>query len=113
MRLDIQQQTAVDHAGSNLLILADAGSGKTSTLAHRIARLLGNVPAENLLVVSFTKKSARELEDRVRGLVGSEVGSTLRKSWFGTFHSACRKILNLNLQHVGFDRVVAVRFLCL
>ena len=104
MQLDSQQQAAVNHTGSNLLILAGAGSGKTSTLAHRIARLLKDTRPENMLVVSFTRKSARELEDRVRGLVDNHTGDAIRGGWFGTFHSACRKILNLNWQHLGFER---------
>ncbi|HPH98292.1 MAG TPA: UvrD-helicase domain-containing protein [Anaerolineaceae bacterium] len=55
--LDPDQQAAVRHRGSNLLIIAGAGSGKTRTLTSRAISFLNEIPPENLMVVTFTKKS--------------------------------------------------------
>lgn len=82
-----------------LLILAGAGSGKTSTMVHRIAYLLrekGVLPGE-LLAVTFTNKAAGEMRDRVEALVGS-----VRGMWILTFHSACLRILRSEAALIGY-----------
>ena len=73
-----------------LLILAGAGSGKTSTMTHRIAYMIDEkgVDPYNIRAVTFTNKAAREMRDRVEALVGHGL-----PSWILTFHSACLRIL--------------------
>jgi len=63
--LDPDQLDAVNHRGSNLLIIAGAGSGKTHTLTHRAISLLKEIDPENLMVVTFTKKAAQEIYTRI------------------------------------------------
>jgi len=58
--LDSDQLQAVEHRGSNLLIIAGAGSGKTRTLTHRAVSFLQEIEPENLMVITFTKKAAME-----------------------------------------------------
>ncbi|MBV9088394.1 MAG: DNA helicase PcrA [Mycobacteriaceae bacterium] len=89
--LNPQQRRAVLHAGSPLLIVAGAGSGKTAVLTRRIAYLLAarDVGPGQVLAITFTNKAAAEMRDRVVGLVGPRA----RAMWVATFHSACVRIL--------------------
>ncbi|WP_413228324.1 ATP-dependent helicase [Actinomyces trachealis] len=89
--LNPQQAAAVTHAGSPLLIIAGAGSGKTRVLTHRIAHLLatGRARAGEILAITFTNKAAAEMRERVTALVGPAA----QHMWVFTFHSACVRIL--------------------
>lgn len=89
--LNEQQQAAVFAPPGPTLILAGPGSGKTRVLSYRIAYLIGvmNVPAYHLLAVTFTNKAARQMGERVRGLVGDQAEGI----WLGTFHAICGRIL--------------------
>src|SRR3954453_19283259 len=94
--LNSRQREAVVYGTGPLLILAGAGSGKTSTMAYRIAHLISerHVPGSNILGLSFTNKAAQELKERVVKLVSENMG---RKACKGltitTFHSLCARLL--------------------
>jgi len=90
--LNHQQQTAVRHPGGPLLILAGAGTGKTTTLCARVAWLVsGGVPPERILLLTFTRRAAREMLQRSRSMVSTPVGG--RGVMGGTFHSVANHLL--------------------
>ncbi|WP_328763406.1 MULTISPECIES: DNA helicase PcrA [unclassified Streptomyces] len=98
--LNEQQAAAVVHAGSPLLIVAGAGSGKTRVLTHRIGHLLAarGVHPGQILAITFTNKAAGEMKERVEGLVGPRANAM----WVSTFHSACVRILRRESKRLGF-----------
>jgi len=97
--LNVAQREAVVHAGSPLLIVAGAGSGKTRVLTNRIAYLLGerDVHPGEILAITFTNKAAAEMRERVEALIGPRA----RMMWVSTFHSACVRILRREHEHLG------------
>lgn len=99
--LNPMQRQAVEHGDGPLLILAGAGSGKTRTLTHRVAHLIGtrNVPPWRILAVTFTNKAAAELRERVLRLLGSS-----EPPWVSTFHSACVRMLRRDIAALGYTR---------
>ncbi len=104
-QLNTQQKKAVLHKDGPLLVLAGAGSGKTSMMTHRIAHLIkeeGVSPYE-ILAVTFTNKAAGEMKDRVEALVGS-----IKGMWISTFHSACLRILRMHADRIGFSNEFVV-----
>ncbi|MFF4244079.1 DNA helicase PcrA [Streptomyces sp. NPDC001822] len=98
--LNTEQRAAVVHAGSPLLIVAGAGSGKTRVLTHRIAHLLAErgVHPGQILAITFTNKAAGEMKERVEDLVGPRANAM----WVMTFHSACVRILRRESKLLGF-----------
>ncbi|MEU1485188.1 DNA helicase PcrA [Streptomyces sp. NPDC005752] len=98
--LNTEQRAAVVHAGSPLLIVAGAGSGKTRVLTHRIAHLLAErgVHPGQILAITFTNKAAGEMKERVEDLVGPRANAM----WVMTFHSACVRILRRESKRLGF-----------
>jgi DNA helicase-2/ATP-dependent DNA helicase PcrA len=96
---DIQAE-AVLHTEGPVLIVAGAGSGKTRALTHRVAFLIRElrVSPGAVLSITFTNKAAREMADRVEGLVGGRVA---RGMWILTFHSTCARILRREHNHLG------------
>lgn len=101
--LNDAQRDAVETLTGPVLILAGAGSGKTKTLTHRIANLIeqGVSPYE-ILALTFTNKAAREMRERLAGLLGME-NSFSFMPWMGTFHSICVKILRIEAANVGLS----------
>ncbi|WP_407645672.1 UvrD-helicase domain-containing protein [Galactobacter valiniphilus] len=97
--LNPQQKQAVEHAGSPLLIVAGAGSGKTRVLTHRIAHLLatGRARPGEILAITFTNKAAAEMRERLQGLVGPVAD----RMWVSTFHSSAVRILRREASAVG------------
>ncbi|MFD2765740.1 DNA helicase PcrA [Micromonospora eburnea] len=100
------QRDAVTHAGSPLLIVAGAGSGKTRVLTNRIAYLLGarGVHPGEIIAITFTNKAAGEMKDRVAALVGPRA----RLMWVSTFHSACVRILRAEHEHAGLKSTFSI-----
>jgi len=104
--LNEPQRAAVTHAGSPLLIVAGAGSGKTRVLTHRIAYLLAarDVHPGQIIAITFTNKAAGEMKDRVAHLVGNRA----RLMWVSTFHSACVRILRAEHEHAGLKSTFSI-----
>ncbi|MGC5330157.1 DNA helicase PcrA [Micromonospora sp. DT62] len=100
------QRDAVTHAGSPLLIVAGAGSGKTRVLTHRIAYLLAarDVHPGEIIAITFTNKAAGEMKERVAHLVGPRA----RLMWVSTFHSACVRILRAEHEHAGLKSTFSI-----
>lgn len=99
--LNPQQREAVEYRGQALLIVAGAGSGKTSVLTRRIAHLLANKEAwpSQILAITFTNKAAGEMRERVRHMLGEGADGM----WLKTFHSACVMILRREAERLGHD----------
>src|SRR4051812_42006235 len=99
--LNPEQERAVLHNQGPLLILAGAGSGKTSVLTRRIARLVADgSPAYSILAVTFTNKAAREMRERVEKMIPEGAGTPL----VSTFHSFCVKLLRTDSELAGLTR---------
>jgi DNA helicase-2/ATP-dependent DNA helicase PcrA len=100
--LNPQQKEAVEHFGSPVLVLAGAGSGKTKVITHKIAWLVQEkgIKAGRILAITFTKKAAREMQERVEQLLG------LRPRWISTFHAFCVRVLRESISTLerGFDK---------
>ena len=99
--LNPQQEEAVKHAGSALLIVAGAGSGKTRVLSNRIAYLIATRRAHHgeILAITFTNKAAAEMRERIEALVGGRA----KTMWISTFHSSCVRILRREAKNVGLN----------
>ena len=104
--LNDEQARAVTHGDGPLLILAGAGSGKTKTLTHRIAYLIGELKVfpSRILAVTFTNKAAKEMRQRLAQLLNEEAENRQFMPWMGTFHSICVRILRMDGAHIGLDR---------
>ncbi|MDQ3461509.1 MAG: ATP-dependent helicase [Actinomycetota bacterium] len=97
--LNPEQRRAVVHDGGHLLIVAGAGSGKTATLACRVARLLADgVRPERILLLTFSRRAAREMLVRAGQL--AEAGGA-RRVWGGTFHAVANRLLRQHGTAVG------------
>jgi len=100
-KLNPRQQQAVHHVDSPLLVLAGAGSGKTSVITRKIAWLhrSAGIPAEKIYAVTFTNKAAREMRSRIGELVSKETAELLNVS---TFHTLGLNIIRNELEHLPY-----------
>ncbi len=94
------------HAGSPVLVVAGAGSGKTRVLTRRIAHLVSqrDVHPGSILAITFTNKAAAEMRHRVVDLVGNRA----KLMWVSTFHSACVRILRADIDRFGMKRTFSI-----
>lgn len=104
--LNPEQQAAVVQTDGPVLILAGAGSGKTRVLTYKVAYLIAkkHVPANQILMVTFTNKAANEMKTRIRKLLTDTVPTQAKRQelpYAGTFHSLCARILRENGKHIG------------
>jgi len=104
--LNDAQREAVTHGEGPLLVLSAAGSGKTRVLTYRIAHLLatGVVDPSGVTAVTFTNKAAREMRERVEGLLGRP----LRGGFVGTFHRWALEVLRRYPEAAGLPRRFAI-----
>lgn len=111
-KLNKEQKEAVIHTDGPVLVLAGAGSGKTSVLTHRIAFIIdsGLAAPDEILAMTFTNKAANEMKERILKLLQiSELKSEVKSiPWMGTFHSVCVKILRIYGEMVGLSKNFAI-----
>jgi DNA helicase-2/ATP-dependent DNA helicase PcrA len=97
--LNPEQYAAVMHQDGPALVLAGAGTGKTRVVTYRVARLIETgTPAENILLLTFTNKAAREMMRRVERLIGKNIFGL----WGGTFHHIANLFLRQHYQRAGY-----------
>jgi DNA helicase-2/ATP-dependent DNA helicase PcrA len=129
-KLNEQQRAAATHSGQHasvfdsppLLIIAGAGTGKTNTLAHRVAHLvLEGVDPQRILLLTFTRRAALEMTRRAQKIVGEAfkahrasavqsdgAGAVVRLPWSGTFHSIANRLIRRYAASVGLDESFSV-----
>src|SRR5687767_7132718 len=99
--LNPQQLAAVTAQPGPALVIAGAGAGKTRTLIYRVAFLLEQgIPADRILLLTFTNKAAKEMMRRVAELLGGDIPAL----WGGTFHSVGNRILRRHADLLGYAR---------
>ena len=115
--LNREQRRAVEHGvqmrcgapGSALLVIAGAGSGKTNTVAHRVAHLIVNgADPRRILLMTFSRRAAAEMTRRVeriaRQVMGSSAGAIVDAlTWAGTFHGVGARLLREYADQIGID----------
>lgn len=96
-----KQRAAILTTDGPILILAGAGSGKTTVVVNKIAYILEQALARpyQLLAITFTNKAANEMKERIEGLIGADAAEGM---WIHTFHSACMRILRRNIECLGY-----------
>ena len=115
-RLNAEQRRAAEYGvargqvGGPLLVIAGAGSGKTSTLAHRVAHLLVNgADPRRILLMTFSRRAAAEMTQRVERIAGHALGTSSgvlvsALDWAGTFHGVAARLLREYAPNVGLDQ---------
>jgi DNA helicase-2/ATP-dependent DNA helicase PcrA len=119
--LNAQQLAAVQHGTGDdahdqrpLLVIAGAGSGKTSTLAHRVANLIRNgADPQRMMLLTFSRRAAQEMERRVAGVLQQSLGLPATQvpaslSWSGTFHSIGARLLREYAPRIGLEEAFTI-----
>ena len=115
--LNPEQRRAVEHgvaSPSPLLIIAGAGSGKTNTLAHRVAHLIvEGADPRRMLLLTFSRRAASEMSRRVERIAANALPDQARLivdalSWSGTFHAIGARLLREYAEHIGLDRAFTI-----
>jgi len=102
-RLNDAQRAAACFGSAPLLIVAGAGTGKTNTLAHRVAHLvLEGVSPERILLLTFTRRAAQEMTRRAQKIVGA-AAREVKLPWSGTFHSIANRLIRRHCASVGLE----------
>ncbi|HVF08647.1 MAG TPA: ATP-dependent helicase [Actinomycetota bacterium] len=103
--LNDAQRDAVTHGEGPLLVVAGAGTGKTTTLASRVAWLLAaGVRPERMLLLTFSRRAAREMTSRAERIAGAhDAGIDASRVWSGTFHAIGNRLLRLHGRALGLD----------
>src|SRR5580704_12585463 len=119
-KLNSQQRRAVEHGGAMpaeagpLLIIAGAGSGKTNTLAHRVAHLIvSGADPRRMLLLTFSRRAAAEMSRRVEHITASAMREranvmTASISWSGTFHAIGARVLREHAERIGIERTFTI-----
>jgi DNA helicase-2/ATP-dependent DNA helicase PcrA len=105
--LNSEQRQAAETIEGPVLILAGAGSGKTRTITYRISHMVANldIPPRSILAVSFTNKAAKEMQERVTGLLGKR---RMKGMTLATFHSLGVRILKKELHRLGYAKKFSI-----
>src|SRR3954453_7557356 len=105
MELNPAQRRAADADDRPLLIIAGAGTGKTQTLAHRVAALIARgADPRRILLLTFSRRAAQEMTRRALRIVGGRSAtSDAALPWAGTFHAIASRLLRLHAAEVGLD----------
>jgi len=102
--LNPEQREAVVHRDGPLLVIAGAGSGKTNTLAHRVAHLLvGGADPRRILLLTFTRRAAAEMTTRAQRIIAATDVKAATLGWSGTFHAVANRLLRLHAPDIGLD----------
>lgn len=104
---NLKQKEAILVGEGPVLVIAGAGSGKTSVLTQRIVYLIDKkkIPPGNILAVTFTNKAANEMKRRISYLVNfnKKYGFLYNQIWIGTFHATCARILHQQINYLGYQ----------
>ncbi|HWM89050.1 MAG TPA: ATP-dependent helicase [Kofleriaceae bacterium] len=108
--LNPEQREAAEYDGAApLLVIAGAGSGKTSTLAHRVASLIARgVDPRRILLLTFTRRAAAEMSRRAHGILGRARVGGAELGWSGTFHAVANRLLRMHAEAIGLDPAFTV-----
>src|SRR3954453_12884857 len=105
--LNEQQRAAAPGGSEPLLIIAGAGTGKTNTLAHRVAWLISQgVSPARILLLTFTRRASHEMLKRVESILPST--PALTRLWGGTFHAMANRLLRMHAQPLGLGESFTV-----